>query len=183
MEYELDYFTEFLEDPSKVGLSEFYRMVKLWGGYLQAHKGEFNYLEDDEWKEIRERLIAEYQEREEFKEELFAEWDDLLEKSEDDSLSDEEHLKYMYKNLEFMTVNRDSLGCTDEQLADMKERIKAYEKSIEAEKIAKENLRHAEIAVEKSLDKLENSMFEHLEKTGKTPMIPLYPKKKEHKGN
>lgn len=77
MSKDLDYFAEFLANPAAYEFNEFYRMAGAWSKYIRDHKEDFNYLEDDQWKEIRERLLTELNKRETHRREVEEDWKDL----------------------------------------------------------------------------------------------------------
>ena len=103
MSRDLEYFTEFLADPSAYSFDEFFRWVREWGRYILDHKDEFNYLEDDEWKEIRERLIAEFEKREDKMDAVDDEWDEIGAMLENAAnLSDKEKIELYERQIQFM---------------------------------------------------------------------------------
>ncbi|CAN5253221.1 hypothetical protein BH10ACI1_BH10ACI1_20810 [soil metagenome] len=184
MDHELEYFTEFLDDPSAPSIAEFYRMARLWCDYLAAHKADFNYLEDDEWKEIRERFIAEMRIREEIKDKIDIEWDEIEEDGENiEELGDDEALALIKRKLNFMKLHQDFYQFKEDEIATFEFHANKFEKSLENSKIAEENLRISKIAYEKSLGDLEETLFKVYERTGKIPFIHTYKGAKRYKGN
>lgn len=184
MSRDLDYFTEFLENPSKPSLGEFYRMAKEWGTYLQEHKGDFNYLEDDDWKEIRERFIAEYLVREEEKQDVEDEWaciGIMVDRIEE--LSDLNALALLKRQTAFLEKYRDLYNVTDEMLKDSKAAYKKLEKSMKEAKIAEAKLRISEQNLQQSIADLDDHLVEAEEKTGKKQQMFFYKGKKGYKGN
>ncbi len=184
MDKDLDYFKDFLENPSAPTLAEFYRMLNLWGEYLQAHKDEFNYLEDEEWREIRERLIAEFPLREAEKDEVNAEWEYLGEiEADSDNLTDEEVVNLMTRQIDLLKNYQDYFHISDEEIADGEQALANFKDSIESHKIIEEKLRISEEKVNKAAAAWDDKMMEIEQKTGKTFQMPLYVGVKQHKGN
>jgi len=184
MSYELEYFTEFLEDPSAPEIGEFYEMLTEWADYVREHRDEFDYLEDDEWKEIRERLIDEIEKRDVHRKAIDDEWQEACRIIEDDSkASDDEVLEALKKQLEIMKIYRKLHEFTDEHISSLENHITNYSEKIRAARIAEENARMAQLALEKSIANLDESLAKYQERTGKTPILPNYRDKKVHKGN
>jgi hypothetical protein len=184
MSYDLEYFTEFLEDPSAPSLAEFYRMVTAWCHYLDEHKGEFNYLEDDEWEEIRERLLDEMDVREERKEQIEAEFEEIFVQVEDISvIGDEKAIELCKRRVQFMKDYQELYDFRDEDIAGMEEDLMNLEKSVRDAAILKDKLRAAEWELDESLAKIDDEMLKAYERTGKFPRIHWYQGLKQHKGN
>lgn len=184
MSRDLDYFTEFLEDPSAVSFGEFYRMLKEWADYINAHKGEFDYLADDEWKDIRERLLAEFPKREEVKEAVEEEWAELCELGENlENLDDNEMIELLNRELEFMKTYQGFYNFTDEDIAYLEEKIPNYIESVREAEIAEEKARISKQNLDKSIADLDDCLVNQYERTGKIPSITSYSDKKKHKGN
>ena len=184
MSKDLNYFTEFLEDPSAFSLGEFYRMVKEWANYVTAHKGEFDYLADDEWKDIRERLLAELPKREKIKEEVEAEWAELCELGENlPNLDDKVKIELLNRQLEFMKTYQGFYNFRDEDIAYFEEKIPKYIESVRKTEIAEDQVRISKQELVKSIADLDEFLVNYYERTGKIPSIPSYADKKKHKGN
>lgn len=184
MSYDLEYFREFLEDPSVPPIAEFYEMVNKWGTYLIEHNGEFNYLEDDEWKEIRERLIKEFAKREAVKHEINDEWEALLEAVGDyNKLSDEEAIAYGKRKLEFIKTHKDLYSFPDEEIKRLEEALISLEESYHKDLDAQEQLRISDLKLEESLANLDKEMLRIYERTGKFPRVQFYSGVKKNKGN
>jgi len=177
-----EYFKEFLDDPSSFSLGGFYEMVRAWTNYLSEHK-ELNYLTDDRWKEIRERLIAEFKIREEIRIDIEDEWEYLSEIDEENPLSDEEALDLSRERLKFMKEHREYFGFTDEVLLQAEEHHKQFAESYEAHLIAQKNLRRSEFEVENSLAALDDKLAEISEKRGRPFHIHSFKDVKKHNGN
>ena len=184
MSRDLEYFTEFLADPSAVSLGEFYRMAKEWGRYIIDHKGEFDYLADDEWKDIRERLLDEFQIREELKETVEAEWEELCEIIENfPNLDNDEKIEFLKRKLEFMKTYQGFYNFRDEDIAYFEEKIPKYIESARKTEIAEEQTRISKQELDKSIADLDEYLVNYYERTGKIPSVPSYSDKKKHKGN
>ncbi|HQU84753.1 MAG TPA: hypothetical protein PKY59_16560 [Pyrinomonadaceae bacterium] len=179
---DLEYFTEFLNDPAAVSIAKFYDMANAWGTYLVEHK-ELNYLTDDRWKEIRERLIEEFQKREAIRLDIEDEWEYLTDMSDNDQMSDEEALERSRERLEFMRMHQEYFGFTDEVLAGAEEHHKQFAESYEAHLIAQKNLRRSEFEVENSLADLDDKLAEISEKRGRPFHIHSLKDVKKHNGN
>ena len=184
MGYDLEYFTEFLENPSEPDIADFYAMVRKWTEYIREHQDEFNYLEDDEWKEIRERLIEEWQKREVVREAINAEWEKLNEEDDNsDNLSDEEVIDYMRRRLDFMKAHQKFYDFKDEDIIQLEESFSNFVESVKVAQIAEVQARLAKVALDKSIANLDDGLVKYYERTGKIPVLPVYPEKKVRKGN
>jgi chromosome segregation ATPase len=184
MERDLEYFREFLANPGSYIVQEFYEMLGEWGEYIVAHKNEFNYLEDEEWREIRERLAAAFEVKENLRlefEELEAKLDAL--DDDDDSENEDEHVAVRKEWVEFIKRNQTEYGFTDEQVAECERRFEKYVQSVRKWEIAEENLRKSEIEYQKSIEELDDSLAEHFERTGKRPILTTFQLSKRFKGN
>lgn len=181
MEKEFEYFKDFLEDPGSYNVREFFEWVHEWAQYLTTHKDEFNYLEDEEWREIRERLIAAF----EVKEDLRLEFEDLSERLEafDENTSDQDRIDLYRDWLEFMKRNQAEYEFTDEQIAGSEIVLNNFKQSVRKSEIAEENLRKSTIELQKSIDELDEALFEHYERTGKRPILTSLHAKKKISGN
>ncbi len=185
MNRDLDYFTEFLADPSAVSLGEFYRMVKEWANYVMAHKDDFDYLADDEWKEIRERLLAELSIREAKKEAVEAEWAEMCEIFENvENLHDWELVKLLNRQLEFMKAYQGFYNFTDEAIVHLETKIPEFVEKIKIAEKAEAEARKSKMKLDQSIADLDDELVRHYERTGKIVSLPSYPnKKKKPKGN
>jgi hypothetical protein len=184
MSYDLEYFTEFLEDPSAPDIGEFYEMLTEWAGYVREHRDEFDYLADDEWKEIRERLIAEVGKRDSLRKVIEVEWEESCRILEDTSqASDDEVLEALKTQLRIIRTYRKLHDFADEEISLLENHIADFSEKIRDAQIAEENARMAQIALEKSIINLDESLANYQERTGKTPVLPNYRDKKVHKGN
>lgn len=178
-----EYFREFLDDPSTISLAGFYDMVRAWGSYLTEHK-EINYLTDERWKEIRERLSEEFDKREDIRLEIEEEWEHLNELVDEiDSMSDEESIEFARRRISFMKTHQEFYNIPDEDLRRGEEILKNFEKSYEKYIISQKNLRRSEFEVENSLAALDDKLAEISEKRGRPFHLHSFKSVKKHKGN
>lgn len=184
MEHELEYFTEFLNDSSQMEIGEFYFMLRKWGEYVRDHKEQFNYLEDDEWKEIRERLIAEVRKRDAHKRRLDAELD-RIGKALDSLKGADDHttLAAMKAQADFIKRYRLLYQVSDEDIAAMDQDIAIYTEHIRRCELAEINTRLAKAKLDESIVKLDESLAKYQQQTGKTPILPVIINNKIKKGN
>lgn len=181
---DFEYFAEFLEAPAAPDINEFFRMVRRWAKYIEAHKGEFNYLEDDEWKEIRERLLAVLEIRVDEKDALWEEFEEMTnEELDHDVLSDAEIVEICRQRLEFMKSYQTLFQFPDEDIAELEKKFAEFVRSVEVARIKKIEARFARLELDKSIADLDEEMIKHYEKTGKIPMLPVYMKSKNRQGN
>lgn len=181
MSRNLEYFTKFLANPASFRNKAFYKMVHLWADYIRAHQGEFNYLEDDEWKETRERLIADFNRREAIR----AEFDNLDAEIEAASESDDDarSISAQQRWLEFMKKYRFEYNFTKKQIAEGERLVNKYIESARAADIAAENLRISTIKLNEATANLDDALAEHYERTGKMPVLTALHANKKHNGN
>lgn len=183
MSFVPEYFREFLDDPSVCSLAEFYDMTKAWGTYLMEHK-ELNYLTDDRWAEIRERLIEEFEKREEIRLDIEDEWEYLNELvDEADSMSDEEAIEFTRRRVTFMKTHQEFYEIPDEDIRRIEEVLRQFEESYEAHLLAQKKLRRSEFEVENSLAALDDKLAEISEKRGRPFHIHSFKDVKKHNGN
>ncbi len=172
MNRDLDYFKEFLDDPSAPSLGEFYRMVREWADYLAEHKEDFNYLEDEEWIEIRERFNVEYLKRQEEKDLIDARWEIITtELDRVEELSDKYVLSLMNMQMTLIRDYPDYFNIPDVLVKDVEESAAKFKDSVEKAKISEENLRISEQKVEDSLNALDDKLMEIEERTGIKPKL------------
>ena len=184
MVHDFEYFADFLANPSAPELNGFFRMVRLWVKYVDAHKDDFNYLEDDEWKEIRERLLAELEIRMAIKDDLSRQFQGINQEIEDlPDGSFEEAIAIFKQRLEFMKTYQDVFDISDEEVCEFERLIEQTVKSLAKVRAAQENARVKKLEHEQSIADLDDEMFKYYERTGKIPMLPVYRDKKHFKGN
>ncbi|HEY0427604.1 MAG TPA: hypothetical protein VGC76_07455 [Pyrinomonadaceae bacterium] len=162
---DLEYFTDFLENPGSYKVREFYEFIHEWIKYVKAHENEFNYLEDEEWREIKDRVL----EALEIKEDLRDEFEDLQERLDaiEDSDNDAEKIAVYKEWTAFMKTNQTEYGFTDEQIADSESSLNNLILSVLDCEVAEERLRGSRHRYQKSLAKLDDSLAEHYERTGR----------------
>lgn len=180
MSKDLKYFKKFLENPTSYNNREFNEFVKHWVDYITEHKDEFDYLNDDDWEEVRERLIEEIDCREDAREDL----DEINEQFQVcKNKSYKERIELHQKWIAFMKRNQFNYEFSDEDIA---EEEKNLENSIRADRevtVAEENLRISKIESRKSLAKLDDKLAEYYESTGKIPVLNALQFKKKFDGN
>jgi regulator of replication initiation timing len=165
MAKELEYFKDFLANPSSYKVKEFYEFIHEWIDYIKAHKDEFNYLEDEEWREIKERVLEALEEKEDMRYE-FEELQERLDAVEGSQVDDEKIALYKEWQ-EFMRRNQDEYGFTDEHIADSQEHLDDLILSVlDCEAAHQRLIRHTR-NYQKSLAKLDESLTEFYLRTGR----------------
>jgi ribosomal protein L17 len=180
MNKDYEYFKEFLDNPAPYSNNEFHSKLRDWAEYIKARADEFNYLEDDEWKEIRERIIEEIGRREDIRAE-FEELDWLLETIE--KFGSTARIKVYNRWLSFMKNNQLEYDFTDEQIAELEASLESLIHAERRCEITGQKVLMAKINYRKSIEKLDDDLAEYYEKTGKTPVLTSLPLKKKIKGN
>lgn len=185
MSKDLDYFAEFLADPSKYPFDEFHGWVKQWGQYISDHKDEFNYLEDDEWKEIRERVLDALYDSEDQMDAVKEEWEEISKIGENiEKMGDRESIKYLRRRLKFMKDYKNYCGFKDEDIAELEKHTAELIIHVRAAEAARLNLQMSRVNVSRSVAELDEQLVRYYERTGKIPSIPNFEVKiKKHKGN
>jgi len=185
MSKDLDYFAEFLADPSKYEFDELHRWARAWGQYLIDHKDEFNYLEDDEWEEIRERVLDAIYDTEDQMDAVKEEWEEICEIGDKmEKMSDKEAIKYLKRRLKFMKDYQNYCGFTGEDIDALEKHTDEYVKHVRSAETALLNLQMSRINVNKSIAELDEELVRYYERTGKIPSIPNFKIKiKKHDGN
>jgi hypothetical protein len=161
----LDYFDDFFADPASLKVREFYEYVHEWLAYLKEHEGEFNYLEDEEWRERKDRVLAVLTEQEDLREE-FEDLQDWLE-SAHESKNDQSLIAANKEWLAFMKRNQTNYGFTDEDIAEGERRLQELIISVFECEAAHERLKRSEKNLRKSIEKLDEGLSEHYRRTGK----------------
>ena len=181
MSKDLEYFKDFLENPASFKVREFYLMLHEFVIYIKAHKDDFNYLEDEEWREIRERVFAELEKKEELK----AEFDALDVKMELASKKgmDADKINVNKEWLEFMKRNKFQYDFTDEVIKESERRLNIFINAVVNFEFKEKELKESDIKLQKALEKLDNSIFANYERTGKRPILTSLKSKKPKKGN
>lgn len=176
----LQYFKDFHADPKPYINKVFYEFIHEWIKYIKAHEKDFNYLEDDEWKEIRERLLEELDRREDLKDEFF-ELEEEIQAARDDDR--EYFLELQKKFVQFMKDNQFEFDFSDEQISEIQDHLESAIRAGEECKIAEEKLAKSKIVYEDSIADLDDSLFEHYQRTGKRPVLTSLRSKKKFTGN
>ncbi len=181
MSKDLEYFKDFLANPGSYKVKEFYETLHEWAEYIKAHKGDFNYIEDEEWREIRERVNDAFQKKEKLK----AEFDELTSKLElmENSGDDPNKITVYTDWVEFMKRNQVEYDFPDETIALMELLLNTFIVSARDCEVAEEQAKESKIRYEKSLEQLDDTLFEHYERTGKRPVISALRHSKKNKGN
>jgi chromosome segregation ATPase len=165
MAKELEYFKEFLENPSSYKVKEFYEFIHQWIDHIKAHEGEFNYLEDEEWREIKDRVLEALEEKEDMRDE-FNELQERLDAAQELE-TDAEKIAVYKEWQEFMKGNQDEYNFTDEQIADSEAQLDNLILSVLDCEIAEERLKGSRRRYQNSLAELDDSLAEHYERTGR----------------
>ncbi|MCD9187530.1 MAG: hypothetical protein LUM44_14015 [Pyrinomonadaceae bacterium] len=176
-------FKEFLDDPSACSLAEFYDMAKAWGAYLLEHP-ELNYLTSDDWKEIRERLLDEFEIREDARFDILDEWDDMIEAARSNPpTTSQDCIEVLRKRLNFMKLHQKILEVSDEQMEKMEKNLKSMEKKYQEELIILKKLRRSEFEYENAVAALDDELVKVSRQCGRTVHTFRFKSVKKHNGN
>jgi chromosome segregation ATPase len=169
MAKDLEYFKDFLDNPGSYKVKEFYEYIREWVKYVTEHKDEFNYLEDEEWREIKERVL----EALEIKEDLRDEFEELEERLDavHELETEAEKLEVYREWLEFMKKNQAEYAFTDEQISKTEAQLHKLTLSILDCEASQERLKRSRKEYQESLEELDDSIFEHYVRTGKRPVL------------
>ncbi len=181
MSKDLEYFKDFLENPALFKVREFYSMLREFVDYINAHKDDFNYHEDEEWREIRERVFVELEKKEKLKAEFVA-LDVKMELASEKG-TDADKINVNKEWIEFMKRNKFQYDFTDEMIKESEKRLNVFINSIIDHEFKEKELKESEIKLQKALAKLDNSIFANYERTGKRPILTSLKSKKPIKGN
>ena len=181
MSKDLGYFKDFLANPESYNIRDFYSIICEWAEYTIAHKDEFNYLEDEEWREIRERVLHAL----EIKEDLKEEFEDLESKLDlvKNLTADAEKISVYKEWLEFMKKYQFEYDFTDEVIKESERRLNIFINAVVNFEFKEKELKESDIKLQKALEKLDNSIFANYERTGKRPILTSLKSKKGTKGN
>jgi predicted nucleic acid-binding Zn-ribbon protein len=177
----LEYFKEFLENPKQYNVQDFYRWLHEWIDYVTGHKHEFNYLEDEEWREIKDRVLEALTIMEDLKDEFHDLEDRLDEVSQ--SGSDAERIEVYTEWLEFMKRYQREYQFTDQQIQTAEKSLNKLILSVMDCEIAEERVRGSQKKVQESTKVMFDALFNHYQKTGKYPVLVPDIYKKRLKGN
>ncbi len=181
MSKDLDYFKDFLANPASFKVHEFYSMLREWAEYVGAHKNDFNYLKDKKWRKIRERLIAAVRIKDKFGKEfdiLIAKLEAAFEKG-----ANADKITAFKEWLEFLKRNQAEYNIPDNDIEESEEDLKKLINFFRSCEIIGKKPDKNDINIQKALENLENSMFEHYERTGKRPILSALQIKQSKKGN
>ncbi len=169
MAKELEYFKDFLENPGSYKVKEFYDYVREWVKYITDHKDEFNYLEDEEWREIKERVLEAF----DIKEDLRDEFEDMQERLDaaDELETDTEKIEVYKEWLAFMKRNQAEYDFADEDIAEYEKQLGKLIIDVLDAEIIQERLKRHKTKYEKSLEKLDNILAEQYRRTGKRAVL------------
>ena len=181
MSKDLEYFKDFLENPSSFNYQNFHKFLNEFSDYLTEHEGEFNYFEDKEWHEIRVRISdAVY-----LKDEINAQFEAINLKVEEASVngSDVEQIIAYKAWLEFMKRHQFEYSVSDEAMKGVQKKMDKFINSVIASEVADRKVVEVEKKYQKAVENFDNLVFEHYERTGKRPILNVLPSKKSKKGN
>ena len=180
MSKDYEYFADFFKNPASFNNFEFHEKLGEWIEYMKEHAGEFNYLEDEEWRERRERVIEDIGRREVIREE-FEDLTATLEAHQ--KYGDDEKIINLELWLAFMKNYRFEYGFTNEQIAETEAQLDKFICSVEAVRVTQEKARIAEIEEREAVAELDEALAVHYEKTGKIPVITTLKSRKKPTGN
>ena len=181
MSKDLEYFKDFLENPSSFKVKEFYLMLHEFVDYLKAHKDDFNYLKDEEWREVRERLIVAVKAKNVINDE-FERLESKLNSFMKIGLTRE--TVAVYKEwLEFLKRNQVEYAVTDTDIKESEEDLKKLTQELLNYEITGRMPNVNDINTQKAVEKLDNSIFESYQRTGKRPILNVLQTKQGKKGN
>lgn len=181
MKRDLEYFKDFLENPGSYKVKEFYDYIREWVEYVKDHKDEFNYLEDEEWREIKERVLDAL----ELQEDLREEFEDIQERLDaaDELGTDAERIEVYKEWLAFMKRYQAEYDFADEDIAESEKLLGKLIIDVLDAEIIEERLKRYRTGYEKSLEKLDNILAEHYRRTGKRLVLTALPIRKRLRGN
>ena len=180
MDKDYEYFAKFLENPKSYPNREFYEKVTDRAKYVVAHAEDFNYLEDDAWKEIRERLLAEPEIRGEIHEE-FKELKSQINMPAD--IHEAERVKIRSRWLSFIEKHRENFEFSEEQIADYKMHFEKFADAVRNAQIREDNLKLLKAESRKEIEKLDDALAEHYRHTGKRVVLTSLRQKTIYRGN
>ena len=180
MNRDYEYFTEFFKDPTQFNNFDFHEIMREWIEHMQEHAGEFNYLEDEEWRERRERIIEDIGRRVDIREEF----DELIEISELNApVSDADKITIQERWVNFLKNNQFDYEFTDEQIAAADAELKELKRLCEECRIFEERAKIARLEEQKALANLDEALVKYYERTGKRIVLPAHTFKKKPQGN
>lgn len=178
-----EYFKEFLDDPSACSLAEFFEMAKAWGAYLLEHP-ELNYLTSDDWKEIRERLLDEFEIRDDARLDILDEWDDMIEADQaNPPTNSEECIEITRKKLNFMNLHQKILEVSDEKIEYVEKNLQLMEENYREELLILKKIRRSEFEYENAVAALDDELVKVSRQCGRTVHTFRLKSVKKHNGN
>lgn len=168
MAKELEFFNEFFEKPETMKAREFYMYVHEWLEYLKEHAGEFNYLEDEEWRERKDRVLAVLTEQEDLKDEF-----EYIQENLDaiDDFETSEKIEIYEEWLAFMTKNQANYDISDEDLAKAETDVKdAILRTLDLE-VIEERLKRHKAKYQKSIANLDETLSDFYVRTGRRLVV------------
>lgn len=169
MAKDLEFFNDFFAKPEAMKAREFYMYVHEWLEYLKEHKGEFNYLEDEEWRERKDRVLAVLTEQEDLREE-FEDIEERLDSIEEFETGAEKIAVYE-EWMAFMRRNQENYDISEEDLADMEVRMKEAILAILDCEAAEERLKRSKTKYQKSIANLDETLSEYYVRTGRRLVV------------
>ena len=176
MNKDLEYFKLFLDDPGAYKVKEFYEWIREWAEYIEEHKHEFNYLEDEEWSEVKDRVLEVLTVQEDRREEFWEIQEWIEEANETDDYDEKAASRKAW--LEFMKRNKWSFDFTDEQIDEYE---KAYGEMVIANldiQASEERLKRSRGRYERELEKLDEALTEHYLRTGRRLVLTSLTRRK-----
>jgi len=165
MAKELEYFNEFFEKPESMKAREFYSYVHEWLAYLKEHEGEFNYLEDEEWRDRKDRVLAVLTEQEDIKEE-FEDIQERLDSIEELETAAEKVDLYQ-EWLAFMKRNQVNYDISEKDLAEMEADVKAAIIAVLDCEVLDERIKRRKAKYQKSIANIDETLSEFYVRTGR----------------
>jgi hypothetical protein len=150
---DVEYFREFWEHPETFRHGDFYEMLNKWGRYIIAHKGDFDYINDEEWQEIRLRINDDLRKREAIAPELRKQHRQMCRDIASIKLGvwDERSIEILRRTAEFIKKYRAEFRYSDEDIFDAEEDLRLSLIEYEEQKAAREIQKRAEQRVIQAL--------------------------------
>ena len=163
---DFEYFRDFLENPETYKTFDFYKYANEWAEYVMAHAAEFNYFEDDNWKEIRDRILLEFGKREEVRSEIEEIETGLVRADQvgDDNL----YLQLSVELHDLIKKHQYNLNFSDEALAKMEKKLETCRRAryTEYNNTQEKNV-ESTMETGNSVEDLDDTLAAHFERTGK----------------
>lgn len=173
-------YKDFFQKPASFNNRDFYKWVKKWGTYLLKYKDEFKYLEDDNWKEIRERVLDELYRRED----LNDEFDELMEEFEAVKNSTSQcRIDFQIKLVSFMKRNQFEFDFTGELILEMESDLASLIEKVNEYKTSEAKLKRLKREHKQQIAKLDDDLAAYYERTGIRVILNSLPGKNRLKGN